>query len=100
RRPARTAHAGVHRRSLGARSSASARMARPMSRACALIAALAFTALALPVIAFDLQGHRGARGLRPENTRSAFTFALATGVTTLETDLAVTRDGEIRLQRG
>jgi glycerophosphoryl diester phosphodiesterase len=43
--------------------------------------------------AFDLQGHRGARGLRPENTLAAFSFALATGVTTLETDLAVTKDG-------
>jgi glycerophosphoryl diester phosphodiesterase len=43
--------------------------------------------------AFDLQGHRGARGLRPENTFAAFSFALATGVTTLETDLAVTKDG-------
>ena len=44
-------------------------------------------------MAFDLQGHRGARGLRPENTLAAFSFALATGVTTLESDLAVTKDG-------
>lgn len=51
--------------------------------------ALAFAANAG---AFDLQGHRGARGLRPENTLAAFSFALATGVTTLETDLAVTKD--------
>jgi glycerophosphoryl diester phosphodiesterase len=51
--------------------------------------ALAFAASAG---AFDLQGHRGARGLRPENTLAAFSFALATGVTTLETDLAVTKD--------
>ena len=39
---------------------------------------------------FDLQGHRGARGLAPENTLAAFAKALAIGVTTLETDLAVT----------
>ena len=43
--------------------------------------------------AFDLQGHRGTRGLAPENTLVAFERALAIGVTTLETDLAVTKDG-------
>jgi glycerophosphoryl diester phosphodiesterase len=42
---------------------------------------------------FDLQGHRGARGLMPENTLPAFAQALRIGVTTLELDLAVTRDG-------
>lgn len=43
--------------------------------------------------AFDLQGHRGARGLAPENTIEGFRTALATGVTTLELDLAMTKDG-------
>ena len=43
--------------------------------------------------AFDLQGHRGARGLAPENTIKAFTRALEIGVTTLELDLAMTKDG-------
>ena len=43
--------------------------------------------------AFDLQGHRGARGLAPENTIPAFETALTIGVSTLELDLAVTRDG-------
>lgn len=42
---------------------------------------------------FDLQGHRGTRGLAPENTMAAFQRALAIGVTTLETDVAVTQDG-------
>ena len=42
--------------------------------------------------AFDLEGHRGARGLAPENTLAAFKQALSIGVTTIETDLAVTRD--------
>ena len=41
----------------------------------------------------DLQGHRGARGLLPENTLPAFAHALTLGVTTLELDVAVTRDG-------
>ncbi len=43
----------------------------------------------------DLQGHRGARGLSPENTLPAFARALAIGVTTLELDAAVTRDGVV-----
>lgn len=43
--------------------------------------------------AFDLQGHRGARGLMPENTLPAFQAALDAGVTTLELDIVVTRDG-------
>ena len=57
--------------------------------------ALAVAALlgADPGTAFDLEGHRGARGLAPENTLAAFRRALSIGVTTLETDLAVTRDG-------
>jgi glycerophosphoryl diester phosphodiesterase len=42
---------------------------------------------------FDLQGHRGARGLKPENTLPAFEVALDLGVTTLETDLHLTHDG-------
>ncbi len=43
--------------------------------------------------AFDLQGHRGARGLAPENTLPAFATALTLGVTTLELDTAITKDG-------
>ncbi len=46
---------------------------------------------------FDLQGHRGARGLAPENTLAGFRKALEIGVTTLETDLALTRDGVLVL---
>ena len=46
-------------------------------------------------IAFDLQGHRGARGVAPENTLAAFRQALATGVTTLELDVGMTRDGHL-----
>jgi len=45
--------------------------------------------------ALDIQGHRGARGLAPENTLPAFARALAIGVTTLELDCAVTRDGVV-----
>lgn len=45
--------------------------------------------------AFDVQGHRGARGLRPENTLEAFELALDLGVSTLELDLGVTRDRHV-----
>ena len=44
---------------------------------------------------FDAQGHRGARGLHPENTLPAFEAALDLGVTTLEFDLHFTQDGEV-----
>lgn len=41
----------------------------------------------------ELQGHRGARGLAPENTLEGFREALAIGVDTLELDCGLTRDG-------
>ncbi len=44
---------------------------------------------------FDVQGHRGARGLQPENTLPAFETALDLGVSTLELDLHLTADGEV-----
>lgn len=44
---------------------------------------------------FDLQGHRGARGLSPENTLQGFEKALELGVDTIECDLAITRDGVV-----
>lgn len=48
-----------------------------------------------PAYSLDIQGHRGARGLMPENTLPAFAHALALGVTTLELDCAITRDGVV-----
>jgi glycerophosphoryl diester phosphodiesterase len=57
------------------------------------VAALALTPLLAG--AFDLQGHRGARGLAPENTLPAFATALSLGVSTLELDTAITRDGVV-----
>lgn len=44
---------------------------------------------------FDIQGHRGARGLLPENTIPAFLGALDLGVDTLEMDTVVSRDGKL-----
>jgi glycerophosphoryl diester phosphodiesterase len=56
------------------------------------LALLLFTLIAAPSFAFDLEGHRGTRGLAPENTLAAFRRALEIGVTTIETDMAVTSD--------
>lgn len=44
---------------------------------------------------FDLQGHRGARGLRPENSIPAFELALSLGVTTLELDVVISCDRKV-----
>jgi glycerophosphoryl diester phosphodiesterase len=46
---------------------------------------------------FDKQGHRGCRGLMPENTIAGMKKALDLGVTTLEMDAVITADGEVIL---
>lgn len=46
---------------------------------------------------FDVQGHRGARGLRPENTIPGFLLALDSGVTTVEMDVVITKDKQVIL---
>ncbi|CAN5654581.1 glycerophosphodiester phosphodiesterase family protein [soil metagenome] len=43
--------------------------------------------------AFDKEGHRGCRGLMPENTIAAMLKAIDLGVTTLEMDISFTQDG-------
>ncbi len=45
--------------------------------------------------AFDIEGHRGCRGLYPENTIPAFIEALNLGVNTLEMDVVVSKDGQL-----
>lgn len=44
---------------------------------------------------FELQGHRGARGLFPENTVEGFVAAFALGVTAFELDVGMTADGVV-----
>ncbi len=46
----------------------------------------------MPPPNFDFQGHRGCRGLFPENTVKAFLHAQSLGVTALEMDVVITRD--------
>ncbi|MEV1198403.1 glycerophosphodiester phosphodiesterase family protein [Microbispora rosea] len=45
----------------------------------------------------ELHGHRGARGLRPENTLPGLAFALELGVDALEFDVAMSADGQLVL---
>ncbi len=45
----------------------------------------------------DFQGHRGCRGLYPENTITAMIEALKMGVTTLEMDVVITKDKQVVL---
>jgi glycerophosphoryl diester phosphodiesterase len=44
---------------------------------------------------FDIEGHRGCRGLLPENSIPAFKKALELGVTTLELDLVISKDLQV-----
>jgi glycerophosphoryl diester phosphodiesterase len=66
-----------------------------VARAARLLAAAVLSLTPLLAAAFDLQGHRGARGLAPENTLPAFAAALSLGVSTLELDTAITKDGVV-----
>ncbi|RCW91630.1 glycerophosphoryl diester phosphodiesterase [Winogradskyella arenosi] len=43
----------------------------------------------------DVQGHRGCRGLMPENTLEAFTTAIDLGVETLELDIVISKDRKV-----
>jgi glycerophosphoryl diester phosphodiesterase len=66
-----------------------------LRRAARLLAAAALMLAPLLACAFDLQGHRGARGLAPENTLPAFAAAMSLGVSTLELDTSITKDGVV-----
>ena len=57
-----------------------------------LLLVLAASGTGMGQTRIDLQGHRGARGLLPENTLAGFQKALALGVTTLELDVVMTQD--------
>lgn len=49
----------------------------------------------VPALAVDIHGHRGARGLLPENTLPAFREAMTLGVDVLELDTGMTADGVV-----
>lgn len=46
---------------------------------------------------FDKEGHRGCRGLMPENTIPAMLNAIGLGVTTLEMDVCISKDKKVFL---
>lgn len=60
-----------------------------------LLIATAGASAQIYIPTFDLQGHRGARGILPENSIPGFLVALDSGVTTVELDLAVSQDKQI-----
>lgn len=62
-----------------------------LGRIPAFAALVTFTAT--PLLAVELQGHRGARGLLPENSLPGFSKALDLGMDVLELDTVVTADG-------
>lgn len=66
---------------------------RPAKRFALLLATIA--AFSHAAHAVELHGHRGARGLLPENTLPAFEKALEIGVDCLELDVGMSRDGRL-----
>lgn len=64
-----------------------------MKKIVALI--LLFTSNIISAQQLDIQGHRGCRGLLPENTIPAFIKALELGVTTIELDVVISKDGKV-----
>ncbi|GAA3049949.1 Glycerophosphoryl diester phosphodiesterase [Actinokineospora globicatena] len=61
-----------------------------------LLAKRGFTLPKAYAAPFDVQGHRGARAVRPENTLAAFRYALSVpAVSTLELDTGITEDGAV-----
>jgi glycerophosphoryl diester phosphodiesterase len=68
-------------------------MLRSLANIVSAAAAAAMLIVGPAARAFDLEGHRGARGLAPENTLAAFATAMRIGVTTLELDTGMTKDG-------
>jgi glycerophosphoryl diester phosphodiesterase len=56
---------------------------------------LLFSSSIMAQSTFDIEGHRGCRGLYPENTIPAFINAVRLGVNTLEMDIIVSKDGQL-----
>lgn len=78
-------------------------LSQPILMPMLLLSALSFATCKIterhpvtPPPGFDWQGHRGCRGLLPENSIPAFLHALTfSDVTTLELDLAVSKDHQL-----
>jgi len=68
---------------------------RVILKSMAIIVLLSISTALSANAEFDVQGHRGCRGLMPENTIAAFTYALELRVDTIELDTVVTKDGVV-----
>lgn len=64
---------------------------------CLIIMTLACTRPPETYESIDWQGHRGARGVYPENTWAAFKYAIDQNMSTLELDVVITKDEEVVL---
>lgn len=67
-------------------------MRRPLA---AILAVAAFAPAAAQAAGFEVVGHRGARGLRPENTIAGFAEAVRVGATAVEADVVITHDRHV-----
>ena len=63
-----------------------------MEKNLLLIALLTVSITSFSQKKFDVQGHRGARGIMPENTIPGMIKALDLGATTLEMDIVISKD--------
>ncbi len=61
----------------------------------ALLAPALVVAASASAAGFEVVGHRGARGLRPENTIPAFVEGVKAGATAVEADVVVTKDRHV-----
>lgn len=68
---------------------------RVILKSMAIIVILLISTALSATVEFDVQGHRGCRGLMPENTIAAFGYALELGVDTIELDTVITSDGVV-----
>lgn len=68
-----------------------------LTKITASVLALIMITSATAYSQLDIQGHRGCRGLLPENTIPAFIRAIDLEVTTLELDVVITADGDVLL---
>jgi glycerophosphoryl diester phosphodiesterase len=66
----------------------------PMRKLIFTLMALSTTSISAPP-RIEVHGHRGTRGMRPENTIPAFEYAIAHGVDVLELDMYVTKDNVV-----
>ncbi|HZV68261.1 MAG TPA: glycerophosphodiester phosphodiesterase [Saprospiraceae bacterium] len=68
---------------------------RDLHYPCLIIIVLLIFQQALAQEKIDWEGHRGCRGLMPENSLPGFLKAVELGVTTLELDVVISKDGQI-----